>query len=74
MLIRKKLNKVSLRAKINIIVKSNVEISIKRRKTLTIDTNLYKNLIHHVKFESPIVDRVSNNLGPDEKDFLNDLT
>ena len=73
--IRRKLDKANLRAEVDIIVESNVEISIKRRRTSTIDTNLYENLIHHVKdLESPIVDRVNNNLRPDEEDFLDDLT
>ena len=72
--IKRKSNKASLRAKVDIIVKSNIEISIKRRKTSTINTNLYKNLIHHVKPESSIIDRVNNNLRSDEKNFLNDLT
>ena len=73
--IKRKLSKVNLRAKINIIVELNVEVLIKRRRTSTIDTNLYENLMHHVKnFESPIVDRVNNNLGPDEKNFFDDLT
>ena len=73
--IKRKSDKINLRAKIDIIVKSNVKISIKRRKTSTIDTNLYENLIHHVKDpESSIVDRVNNNLRSDEKDFFNNLT
>ena len=73
--IRRKLNKINLRAEVDIIVESNIEILIKRRRTSTIDTNLYKNLMHHVKDpESPIVDRVNNNLGPDEEDFLDNLT
>ena len=74
MSIRRKSDKVNLRAKIDIIVESNVEVSIKRRKTLTIDTNLYKNLIHYVKLESSIIDHINNNLRPDEKNFLDDLT
>ena len=73
--IKRKSDKVNLRAKIDIIVESNIEVLIKRRRTSTIDTNLYKNLIHHVKNpESSIIDRVNNNLKSDEKDFLDDLT
>ena len=71
--IRRKSDKINLRAEINIIVESNIEISIKRRKTSTIDTNLYKNLIHHIKLESSIVDRINNNLKPDKENFLDDL-
>ena len=72
--IKRKLNKVNLRAEIDIIVESNIKISIKRRRTSTIDTNLYKNLMHYIKNpESSIVDRVNNNLGFDEKNFLDDL-
>ena len=73
MSIKKKSGKVNLRIKINIIVESNIEVLIKRRKTSAIDTNLYENLIHHVKFESSIVDRVNNNLRFDEKNFFDDL-
>ena len=75
MSIKRKSNKVNLRAEINIIVESNIEVLIKRRRTSTIDTNLYKNLMYHIKDpESPIIDRVNNNLRPDEENFFDDLT
>ena len=73
MSIKRKSGKVSLRAEVDIVVESDIEVSIKRRKISAIDTNLYEDLIHHVKFESSIVDRVDNNLRPDEKNFLDDL-
>ena len=75
LLIKRKSDKVSLRAEVNIVVESNIKISIKRRKTLMIDTNLYKNLMHHVKnLKSSIVDRVNNNLRSDKENFLDNLT
>ena len=75
LLIKRKSDKVNLRIKVDIIVESNVEISIKRRKTSTIDMNLYENLMHYAKNpESSIIDRINNNLRSNEKNFLDNLT